>query len=107
MMVDLPRNDQNKVDISTETTTHLQSSTPPNSLKINATMDSSTPKSSNNLLEDKPVLMGLLISGALFVVAIIIVVKLYLDGTCIRLRASGLLPSSSNRYRYNGRYSLY
>ena len=106
-MVDLPTNNKTKVDISTKTTIHFQSSTPPNSLKINATIDSSPQKSSNNLLEDKPVLMGLLISGALFVVAIIIVVKLYLDGTCIRLRASGLLPSSSSGYRYNGRYSLY
>ena len=106
MMVDLSPKDISIIGRSTKSSISLETSTPENSLKINATINLSTPQP-NIASENNTLMMGCLISGALFVVVIIILIKLYLDGRCIRLRASGLLPSSSKGYRYNGRYSLY
>ena len=105
-MVDLSPKDNNMIGRSTRSSISLETSAPKKFLKINATIKMSTPKPSL-ASGNKTLMMGCLIGGALFVVVIIILIKLYLDGRCIRLRASGLLPSSSKGYRYNGRYSLY
>ena len=105
IMVDLSPENFNKS--STTSSTLLLSSTSLNHVNVNETIDASSKKTSEITLENKTVMMGLLISGALFVVAVIIVIKLYLDGRCIRLRTTRLMLSSSKGYRYNGRYSLY
>ena len=62
-------------------------------------------KNSNKTNKNNNVMIGLVIAGIIFTIGIILTVKIYLDGRCMRMRSSRRLLSSKG-YRYNGAYSM-